>query len=154
MRHMKKSVKLGRSAEARKALLSSLVSNFIQEQRIQTTIQKAKLTRSLAEKLVTIAKKAFVSGKSEKLLSAKRKVLEVLRHRKHVTRLFEVIAPQYKDRQGGYTRIVRIGQRGGDASEMVVLEWVDLARVDKRRKVKPENTPAVEDKSSEDKNKG
>ena len=59
MRHMKNSVKLGRSAEARKALLSSLVSNFIQEQRIQTTIQKAKQTRMLAEKVVTTAKRAL-----------------------------------------------------------------------------------------------
>lgn len=138
MRHRKNSVKLGRSPEARKALLSSLVSNFIQEQRIQTTIQKARLSRKLAEKLVTTAKKALVSGKPEDLMNAKRKVLEVLRHRKHVTRLFEMIAPQYKDRPGGYTRIVRVGQRGGDASEMVVLEWVDLAQVDKRRKAKPE----------------
>lgn len=154
MRHMKKSVKLGRSAEARKALLSALVSNFIQEQRIQTTIQKAKLTRILAEKLVTIAKKAFASGKSGDLLSAKRKALEVLRHRKHVTRLFEVIAPQYKDRQGGYTRIVRIGQRGGDASEMVVLEWVDLARVDRRRKAKPDSEPVAGEKDGEEKKEG
>lgn len=149
MRHMKKSVKLGRSAEARKALLSSLVSNFIQEQRIQTTIQKAKLTRILAEKLVTTAKKALASSSPEALLSAKRKVLEVLRHRKHVSRLFESIAPQYKDRPGGYTRITRIGQRGGDASEMVMLEWVDLAAVDRRRKPKSEETAAPEGKTGE-----
>ena len=146
MRHRKNSVKLGRSPEGRKALLSSLVSNFIQEQRIQTTIQKAKLARKLAEKLVTTAKKALISGKPEDLLCAKRKVLEVLRHRKHVSRLFEAIAPQYKDRSGGYTRIVRVGQRGGDASEMVVLEWVDLAFVDKRRKTKADGSDSVENK--------
>lgn len=154
MRHMKNNVKLGRSAEARKALLSSLVSNFIQEQRIQTTVQKAKQARMLAEKLVTTAKKALASGKREDLLSAKRNVLNVLRHRKHVARLFEAIAPQYKDRQGGYTRIVRIGQRGGDASEMVVLEWVDLAAVDKRRKVKTDTVPAADGKESGDKPQG
>jgi large subunit ribosomal protein L17 len=154
MRHMKNSVKLGRSAEARKALLSSLVSNFIQEQRIQTTIQKAKQTRMLAEKVVTTAKKALASGKPEDLLSAKRKILSVLRHRKHVDRLFEAIAPQYKDRQGGYTRIVRIGQRGGDASEMVVLEWVDLAAVDKRRKAKADESPATEEKGADEKKEG
>lgn len=142
MRHKKNSVKLGRTAEARQALLSSLVANFIEEQRITTTVRKAKLARILAEKLVTVAKKALAAGKPEALLTGKRKVLAVLRHRRHVARLFEAIAPQYKDRQGGYTRILKLGKRSSDGSEMAVLEWVDLARVDKRRKAKDEKAEA------------
>jgi large subunit ribosomal protein L17 len=139
MRHKKNMVKLGRSAEARKALLSSLVSNFIEEQRIQTTLAKAKQTRMLAEKMVTVAKKALASGTPEALLNGKRQALSVLRHRKHMLKLFEAIAPQYKDRLGGYTRIVKLGRRGSDSSEMVLLEWVNLAPVDKRRKPKTED---------------
>ncbi len=136
MRHKKNSVKLGRSAEARKALLSSLAGSFIEEQRVTTTLQKAKLARIEAERLVTTAKRALASGKPEVMLAAKRKALAVLRKRAPMQKLFEAIAPQYKDRQGGYTRIVKLGQRGGDGAEMVVLEWVNLAPVDKRRKPK------------------
>jgi large subunit ribosomal protein L17 len=134
MRHRKNSVKLGRTADARKALLSSLVANFIEEQRVETTLSKAKLARSLAERMVTLGKRGT--------LDARRDALAILRHRKHVKRLFEAIAPQYKDRQGGYTRIVRLGRRGSDGSEMAVLEWVNLARVDKRRKPKADTKPA------------
>lgn len=150
MRHMKNSVKLGRSAEARKALLSSLVVSFIEEQRITTTLQKAKLARILAERLVTAAKRALASGKPEALLSARRKVLAALRKRTPTGKLFEAIAPQFKDRPGGYTRIVKLGQRGGDAAEMVVLEWVNLAPVDKRRKPK-QGESGSEDKGGSEK---
>lgn len=139
MRHRNRSVKLGRTAEGRKALLSSMVSNFIEEQRIETTLAKAKMTRSLAERMVTLAK----SG----TLAARRHALATLHHRKHVRKLFDAIAPQYKERQGGYTRIVRLGKRGSDGSEMVILEWVNLARVDKRRKVK--EAPDAESQAKE-----
>lgn len=150
MRHKKNMVKLGRPAEARKALLSSLVSNFIEEQRIKTTLPKARQTRMLAEKMVTVAKKAIAAGKPEAMLKGKRQALAVLRQRKHVIKLFEAIAPQFKDRQGGYTRIVKLGRRGSDSSEMVFLEWVNLAPVDKRRKPKSEDagTPAEPAKES------
>lgn len=142
MRHKKNMVKLGRSAEARKALFSSLVANFIEEQRIKTTVVKAKQTRKLAEKMVTVAKQALAAGTPGALLEGKRKALAVLRHRKHVQKLFEGIAPQFKDRVGGYTRITKLGRRGSDSSEMVYLEWVDLAPVNKRRKPKVEETAA------------
>jgi large subunit ribosomal protein L17 len=128
MRHRKNTVKLGRTADGRKALLGSMVCNFIEEQRIKTTLPKARLTRTLAEKMVTLAKRGT--------LAARRDALAQLRQRKHVTKLFDAIAPQYKDRHGGYTRIVKLGKRGSDGSEMAVLEWVDLARIDKRRKPK------------------
>lgn len=136
MRHKKKMVKLGRPAEARKALMMSMVGSLIEEQRIKTTLPKARLTRALAEKMVTVAKRAIASGKPEKMLNGKRKVLEVLRHRKPMQKLFDTIAPQYKDRLGGYTRITKLGRRAGDSSEMAILEWVDLAFVKKGRKAK------------------
>jgi len=148
MRHKKSTVKLGRSAEARKALMSSMVANFIEEQRIKTTVTKAKQTRMLAEKMVTVAKKALAAaGTPGALLNGKTKALAVLRHRKHVDKLFTVIAPQFKDRVGGYTRIIKLGRRGSDSSEMVLLEWVDLAPVSKRRKPKTEEAavPQTED---------
>lgn len=132
-------VKLGRPAEARKALLSSLVANFIEEQRIKTTLPKARQARMLAEKMVTVAKKALVAGTPEALMKGKRQALAVLRHRKHMDKLFSTIAPQYRDRLGGYTRIVKLGRRGSDSSEMVLLEWVNLAPVDKRRKTKADD---------------
>lgn len=148
MRHRKNTVKLGRTAEERKALLSSMVANLITEYRIQTTITKAKQTRVLAEKLVTTAKKGLLAGKGEGLMTAKRKALAVLRHRKHVSRLFEAIAPQYKDRMGGYTRITKLGRRGSDGSEMVLLEWVGIAPASKRKA-----TPAAEEKPAVEENK-
>jgi len=143
-------VKLGRPAEARKALFSSLVSNFIEEQRIKTTVVKAKQTRMLAEKMVTVAKRALAAGTPGALLDGKRKALAVLRQRKHVQKLFEGIAPQYKDRVGGYTRIVKLGRRGSDSSEMVLLEWVDLAPVSKRRKPKTEEVVAPSEESKKE----
>lgn len=144
MRHKKNMVKLGRPAEARKALMMSMVGSLIEEQRIKTTLPKARLTRSLAEKLVTVAKRAMASGKPEKMLQAKRKVLQVLRHRKPMLKIFDTIAPQYKDRLGGYTRITKVGRRGSDGSEMAILEWVDLAFVKKGRKA-GKDTSAVSD---------
>lgn len=146
MRHRKNTVKLGRTADGRKALLSSMVCNFIEEQRIQTTLPKARLTRTMAEKMVTLAK----SG----TLAARRSALSHLRQRKHVTKLFEAIAPQYKDRKGGYTRITKLGKRGSDGSEMAILEWVDLARVDKRRKPKEAEAASPDAKGAEPKKEG
>ena len=145
MRHKKNMVKLGRSAEARKALLSSMVANLVEEQRIKTTVTKAKQTRMLAEKMVTVAKKALATATEPgAMLNGKTKALAVLRHRKHVDKLFNVIAPQFKDRVGGYTRITKLGRRGSDSSEMVILEWVNLAPVSKRRKPKAEEAAAPE----------
>lgn len=145
MRHRKSNVKLGRTAEGRSALLSSLVCNFIEEQRIRTTLPKARQARRVAERMVTLAKRGT--------LAARRDALAELRHRKHVTKLFERIAPQYKDRHGGYTRIVKLGRRGSDGSEMAILEWVDLAFIDKRRKPKETQEQASEAKPAESESK-
>ena len=138
MRHRKQTKKLGRSTSHRKALLASLVCNFIDERRIRTTLPKAKQARSLAERMVTLAK--------EGTLAARRAAVAVLRRKQHVAVLFRDIAPQFKDRSGGYTRILKLGRRPSDGSEMAVLEWVNIAAVDRRKKQKTEKTEKTEKK--------
>jgi large subunit ribosomal protein L17 len=119
MRHQKKTVKLGRTAEHRKALLANQVCSLIEHQRIKTTLAKAKAVRPLAEKMVTLGKNGS--------LHARRTALAVLRHKDAVKKLFDDIAPRSAERHGGYTRIIRLGQRKSDAAPVAFLEWVDAA---------------------------
>lgn len=136
MRHLRKTTKLGRSPAHREALLASLVSNLIAARRIRTTIVKAKLARSLAEKMVTLAKAGT--------LSSRRQAIATLRRKDRVTQLFDEVAPVFKDRKGGYTRITRIGQRAGDGAEMAYLEWINF--VPTVKKEAPAKAPAEEKK--------
>ena len=117
MRHQKKTVKLGRTAEHRKALLANQVCSLIEHQRIKTTLAKAKAVRPLAEKMVTLGKKNS--------LHARRTALAVLRQKDAVQKLFADIAPRSKERNGGYTRIVKLGQRKSDSAAIAFIEWVD-----------------------------
>ena len=117
MRHQKKTVKLGRTAEHRKALLANQVCSLIEHQRIKTTLAKAKAVRPLAEKMVTLGKKGS--------LHARRTALAVLRQKDAVKKLFDDIAPRSADRNGGYTRIVKLGQRKSDSAPVAFIEWVD-----------------------------
>src|SRR5213596_986404 len=119
MRHQKKTIKLGRKAEHRKALLANQVCCLIEHQRIKTTLAKAKAVRPLADKMVTLGKNGS--------LHARRTAFAVLRQKDAVKKLFDDIAPRSADRQGGYTRIVRLGQRKSDAAPVAYLEWVDAA---------------------------
>jgi len=119
MRHQKKTIKLGRTAEHRKALLANQVCSLIEHQRIRTTLAKAKAVRPLAEKMVTLGKKRSIH--------ARRTAFAVLRHKDAVKKLFDEIAPRTADRSGGYTRIVKLGQRKSDAAPVAYLEWVDAA---------------------------
>ena len=119
MRHQKKTIKLGRTSEHRKALLANQVCSLIEHQRIRTTLAKAKAARPLAEKMVTLGKKGS--------LHARRTAFAVLRQKDAVKKLFDEIAPRTADRHGGYTRIVRLGQRKSDAAPIAYLEWVDAA---------------------------
>jgi large subunit ribosomal protein L17 len=121
MRHQKKTVKLGRTAEHRKALLANQVCSLIEHQRIKTTLAKAKAVRPLAEKMVTLGKNGS--------LHARRTALAVLRQKDAVKKLFDDIAPRSADRKGGYTRIIKLGQRKSDAAAVAFLEWVDAAEV-------------------------
>ena len=117
MRHQKKTVKLGRTAEHRKALLANQVCSLIEHQRIKTTLAKAKAVRPLAEKMVTLGKKGS--------LHARRTALAVLRQKGAVKKLFEDIAPRSASRNGGYTRIVKLGARKSDSAPVAFIEWVD-----------------------------
>src|SRR5881275_2805932 len=121
MRHQKKSIKLGRTAEHRKALLANQVCSLIQHQRIKTTLAKAKAVRPLAERMVTLGKKASIH--------ARRTALATLRQKNAVKKLFEDVAPRSAERNGGYTRIVKLGRRKSDSAQMAFIEWVDMAEV-------------------------
>src|SRR4051812_27200560 len=117
MRHQKKVVKLGRTAEHRKALLANQVCSLIEHQRIKTTLAKAKAVRPLAEKMVTLGKNGS--------LHARRTALATLRQKDAVKKLFDDIAPRAADRKGGYTRIVKLGARKSDSAPVAFIEWVD-----------------------------
>jgi large subunit ribosomal protein L17 len=130
MRHQKKTIKLGRTAEHRKALLANQVCSLIEHQRIQTTLAKAKAVRPLAEKMVTLGKRGSIH--------ARRTALATLRQKNAIKKLFDDIAPRSTERNGGYTRIVKLGQRKSDSAPMAFIEWVDAA-------------PAIEEKAAEEK---
>ena len=117
MRHRKEDKKLGRSSSHRKALVAALVCGLIQEKRIRTTLAKARVARRGAEKLVTLARRGTIA--------ARRRAVSQLRRKNCVTELFDTIVPRLEGRNGGYTRIVKLGSRGGDGAEMAILEWVD-----------------------------
>ena len=121
MRHQKKTIKLGRTAEHRKALLANQVCSLIEHQRIKTTLAKAKAVRPLAERMVTLGKKGSIH--------ARRTALATLRQKKAVKKLFDDIAPKSAERHGGYTRIVKLGQRKSDSAPMAFIEWVDMIEV-------------------------
>jgi large subunit ribosomal protein L17 len=150
MRHRKKTLKLGRTSAHRDALLSSLVCNLIEYRRIETTVQKAKAARSLAEKMVTLGKRGD--------LAARRRAISILRRDDRVGQLFKDIAPAMKDRKGGYTRIMRTGRRSSDSSEMAILEWVNFVpkapepKTDEKGKGKAKSSEpaAAEGKGKED----
>ena len=117
MRHAKAGKKLGRDASHRKALYANLSCSLFEHGRIRTTEAKAKAVKPQAEKLITLARRGD--------LHARRQALSELRSQEIVHRLFAEVAPRMADRPGGYTRIVKIGPRQGDAADMVYLELVD-----------------------------
>src|SRR6266487_1609902 len=119
MRHRKRTAKLGRTGSHRNAMLANLVCSLIKNKRITTSLAKAKAARSVAEKMVTLGKHGSLH---DRRLAAAR-----LHQEDAVKILFNEIAPAQKERHGGYTRIVRLDQRQGDAAQRAILEWVDLA---------------------------
>ncbi len=117
MRHLKKTAKLGRTSEHRNAMLANLVCSLIIHKRVTTTLARAKAARSVAEKMVTLGK----SGTQHD-----RRLAVARLHQEDAAKiLFKEIAPIFKDRKGGYTRIVKMNQRIGDAAQKAILEWVD-----------------------------
>ena len=121
MRHLKRTAKLGRTGEHRNAMLANLVCSLIKHKRVTTTLAKAKAARSVAEKMVTLGKRGT--------LHDRRLAVARLHQEDAVKILFNEIAPAQKERRGGYTRIIRLNQRQGDASQKAILEWVDLGTV-------------------------
>ena len=117
MRHLKHGRKLGRTTAHRKALLRNLATALLEHERIITTEPKAKELRRVADKLVTLGKRGS--------LHARRQALQTVQSTTVVQKLFNEIAPRFSERQGGYTRILRLGYRPGDAAAMAVIELVD-----------------------------
>ena len=109
--------KLGLSTAQRKAMLRNLVTSFLENGKIETTVTRAKETQSMARNMITLGKK--------NTLHSRRQALEFITKEDVVTKLFSEIAPKYAERNGGYTRILKIGPRRGDSAEMAILELVD-----------------------------
>jgi large subunit ribosomal protein L17 len=139
MRHLKKTAKLGRTSEHRNAMLANLVCSLILHKRVTTTLAKAKAARPVAEKMVTLGKNGT--------LHDRRLAVARLHQEAAAKILFKEIAPAFKDRQGGYTRIIKMNQRIGDAAQRAILEWVDYAPA-APAEAAPSATPAT---SPEDK---
>ena len=117
MRHRKQGRGLSRSPSHRKAMLNNLATSVLDAERVRTTTAKAKEVRRLVERLITFGKRND--------LHARRQVLRVIRNESVVAKLFGPLADRYADRPGGYTRIVRVGHRQGDAADMSILELID-----------------------------
>lgn len=142
MRHRVPGNQLGRPADQRKAVLRALATELLRHDEIVTTLAKAKAVRSHAEKMITKGKKGISEGdykalhekakggdqeaakKVARVVHLRRQVGSFLYDRDVVTRVFDEIAPRYKDRQGGYTRIIKTGPRRGDATEMAIIQLV------------------------------
>ena len=134
MRHRMKDSKLGRSSSHRKAMFASLVCSLIEQERIKTTVTKAKIARGMAEKMVTLARKGGTSATTDVKVSTRRRAAALLMRKTFVSKLFDELAPRFEGRQGGYTRITKIGRRNGDGAEMAVLEWVGVEPPENKKK--------------------
>jgi large subunit ribosomal protein L17 len=152
MRHRNAGFKLGRNTSHRRALLRNLVTSVIIEDRVETTVAKAKAVRPLVEKMITLGKKGD--------LHSRRQALAFLMTDDSVTRLFETVAPRYGDRNGGYLRIVKTGFQKGDGAEKAFIELLGAEkqldekrqkRTDAKAKKRAELEEAMEKQKSEDK---
>ncbi len=116
MRHKKANAKLNRTAGHRKALYSNVATSLFQHKQVKTTTAKAKAVRKTVDRLITFAKRGT--------LADRRQVLRTIHDKSIVKNLFDEIAPTYKEREGGYTRVIKLGRRKGDGAEMALLELV------------------------------
>lgn len=121
MKHQVVGRKLGRNPSHRKAMLRNIVTSLLEHERIVTTVPKAKEVRRIADKMITLGKRGD--------LHARRQALSYIRTKDVVAKLFDDLSPQYADRQGGYTRIIRTGTRHGDAAPMAIVELVGYEEV-------------------------
>ena len=132
MRHKKNNNRLGRTTAHRKATMSALICGLVAEKRIKTTVAKAKAAKRCADKMVTLGRKGS--------LAARRQAMTFLNSKEGVAELFDKITPGLAERQGGYTRIIKLGRRSSDGSEMALLEWVGIAVPDRKKKKKAAET--------------
>jgi large subunit ribosomal protein L17 len=139
MRHKVAGWKLGRNTSHRRSLLRNLVTSLIIEERIETTVPKAKALRPLVEKMITLGKRGD--------LSARRQAGAYLMTKEAVTRLFDIVAPRFGDREGGYLRIIRAGWRKGDGADTA---FVELLGSEKLQEEKREKRAAVRSKRAEE----
>ena len=138
MRHRRRTRKLGMKTAHREAMLRNMVTSLFEHGRITTTVQRAKELRRIADRLVTLAKRGD--------LHARRQAFAVIRKKDVVAKLFDEIGHRFVDRQGGYTRIVRVGYRRGDAATMALVELAyDILRLKRRPSVKRLDAEKVED---------
>jgi large subunit ribosomal protein L17 len=128
MRHRKSGKKLGRNTSHRKAMMRNMVTSFFDCEKITTTDARAKELRKMAEKLITMARRGD--------LHSRRLVMQVVRDKQTVAKLFETIAPRYADRPGGYTRIIKLGHRAGDNASLSMIELVEEEMTAKPKKKK------------------
>jgi large subunit ribosomal protein L17 len=117
MNHRKTGRKLGRSVSHRKALFRNMVTSLLQHEQIRTTDAKAKELRGVTERMITLGKRGT--------LHARRQALETIRSKDVTSKLFDELAKRYSERPGGYTRVIKLGRRPGDAAEMSIIELVD-----------------------------
>jgi len=125
MRHKVAGKHLGRTTDQRKMLRRVLINQLFRHERIKTTEAKARAIRGEAEKIITTAKRALAHSDPARGVHGRRLVMARLRDKENVHKVFDVLAPRYEDRPGGYTRMYKLGLRQGDAAPMVLLELVD-----------------------------
>ena len=133
MRHMNQGRKLNRTSAHRKALFRNLVLSLVKHERIKTTDAKAKELRGFADRMVTLGKRGD--------LSARRLAFNFMQSRDAVKKLFDEIAPRFKERNGGYTRVVKFGFRRGDAASLSIIEFVDVSERSEGSKPRKKKVP-------------
>ena len=143
MRHRKAGRKLSRTASHRKATLANLAVALFENKSIKTTTAKAKEARGTVERLITFAKRGD--------LAARRQVLRTIRNRQVVKTLFDEIAPMYADRPGGYTRVIKLGQRQGDGADLSILELVGYEEVQAEKVKKAKTKREAKEKAKAEK---
>jgi len=131
MRHLKKGNHLGRTASHKKALMRNMAAQVIEHKEIKTTLAKAKELRKYVERLITYGKRAS--------LHHRRLAFKFLQNKEAVTMLFDEIAPAYEDRNGGYTRIIKLGNRKGDNAEISIFQLVGFEAIAEEKKAKEKN---------------
>ena len=145
MRHGKRGRKLGRTASHKKAMLNNMATSLFDNGKVRTTLPKAKELRGVAERLISFAKRGD--------LHARRQVLRRIQNKVVLTKLFEEIGPSFADRSGGYTRILKLGPRRGDSSELCLIELVVDGTISETDDVETESDTSAEEEVAGEENK-